>query len=757
MDNMEDYAPIAEVQHAADTAARLAIIEQDLREQHKFEASKLRVEKEYETLRKAYDKAMRAAKKSGGPPPSVKPQKPYIKPYDYEKTEMKRWRVRRVVEAHFTELNQSIPDGLFLSGLPLVDPDGNSILPPPPEEEGEVAESSDDDDEGGAVHQHESKGLKIRVWQKDGPGLKGAFLGMMHLRESEVMDPPKGMRTYPLRIDGYVLKRLEKEGKTSVPVTGSLTVMLKVTKFDHQTRAQKAAGEDKVPRVWRLEIIRASRLACADRLRGITAYCEVYWMGPAIKDGIEEDFSGKWLCVGETKEKPKQENPTWDREDHSLYDLPPVWTELPIKGRGPGGTNLTGGGWVPQNMVPEPPDINKTMAVQGRLSRRRLRAVMLAALGAVKILRARRDAAKLEIKRRIETKREFWLAEERERKCMAREEMIARASVMDLESIKAQPLLEKQLDYEREYSRLVQYIKEPPKVLSRLRFMMGSNSDGGGLITMCEDPATHRLLNVISVPILYPEDEEDLCWQMQRLIGKQNANLTLIIDFSVHAVRLFAQSGFPGIDQRIALAVLERYEGESFLEFIQADWEVLTNDEFRVMLGQIVHGLADLHAEGIIHRNFHEKCVIVRRPSHIVAEEKSMGRSVVNPPKQPNLRIGEYWFLNNPRKSGCLYSLGRADWGARSTMPPEAVHGGVIDDRSDIYALGVCVYHWATAGRTLPSAFQLDELKSHLPLKWTAWVHALLRMCLNPNPRARASAAEIKRFLSNRNICKELR
>ena len=753
MDNMEDYSPTAEAEYQAETAERLAKIELDLKDSYKYETSKLRAEKEYEVLRKAYDKAVRAQKKNGGPAP-VKPMKPYIKPYDYENTEMKRWRVRRIVETHFTELKQSIPDGLWLSGLPLVDPDGDSVLPPPPDDEGEVAESSDDED---AAHGHEGKGLKIRVWQKDGPGLKGAFLGMTHIREAEVLDPPKGMRTYPLRMDTYVLKRLEKEGRQAISITGSITLMLKVTKFDHQTRVQKAANEDKIPRNWRLEIMRASRLACADRLKGTTAYCEVFWMGPAIKDGLEEDYGGKWLGVGETKEKPKSENPTWDREDFSMYDLPPIWTELPIKGRGPGGTNLTGGGWVAANNVPMPLDVSKTMAAQGRLSRRRLRAVMLAALGVIKILRARREAQRIEVKRKIDTKREFWLAEERERKCMAREEKIARKVYIEQAIHQAQPLLIKQLDYEREYSRLVQYIKEPPKILARLRFMMGSNSDGGGLITMCEDPATHRLLNVISVPILYPEDEEDLCWQMQRLIGKQNPNITQIIDFSVHAVRLFAQSGFPGIDQRIALAVLERYEGQPFLEYIQEDWQILTNDEFRLLLAQIINGLDELHAEGIIHRNFHEKCIIVRRPMHIIAEENAMGRHPANPPKIPNLRIGEFWFLNNPRRSGCRYSLGRADWGAKSTMPPEAISGGIIDDKSDIYAFGMCVYHWATAGRILPASFSLDDLKSHLPLKWTAWVHALLRMCLHLNPKARASAAEIKRFLSARAICREAR
>lgn len=740
MDNMEDAQPMAEREFDIETSERLAKVEEDLRQQYSYENRKAAAARDFEEQIRAYEKSARAIKKAGGKAPP-RPQKPFLKPYDYNNTEMKRWRVKRVFVPQFTELHQRIPDGIVQSELPLVDADGASILPPPPEEEGEVAESSDEED--GAEHTHESKGLKVRVWQKDGPGLRGAFLGSVHLKEEEVLDPPKGMRTYPLRSDPYITKRLEREEKTAVQISGSITLMLKIDKFD------KLKSGEKIPRRWKFQIMRAARLACADRLKGTTAFCEVFWMGVAYKDGAEEDFSGRWLMVGETKEKAKTVEPVWNREDNSVYDLPPVWTELGIKGRGPGGDELKGGGWVAQNQIPSPPDYSAYFAAKERKSRRMLKALMFMVLAVIKIKRVLAEVRAVAIRRKIETLREFWLSEERERKFLAREEKRARKHYIEAESLKAQPLLERQMDFEREFSRLVMYIKEPPKVLARLRFMMGSESDGG-MIAMCEDPATHKMVNVMSVPILYPEDEEDLCSQMQALIGKQNANLTTIIDFSVHAVRLYAQTGFPGIDQRIALAVLERYEGETFLEFILKEWSTITNDEFRLLLAQIINGLVDLHAEGIIHRNFYEKCVIVRRPSHIIEEEKAMGRKVAHPPKVPNLRIGEYWFLNNPRKSGCLYSLGRADWGARSTVPPEALNGNIIDDKSDIYAFGVCVYHWATGGRTLPQPFNIEEIARHIPLKWTSWVHALLRMCLNLNPRARASAQEIKRFLSRR-------
>jgi hypothetical protein len=69
-------------------------------------------------------------------------------------------------------------------------------------------------------------------------------------------------------------------------------------------------------------------------------------------------------------------------------------------------------------------------------------------------------------------------------------------------------LITPQRFYEREFSNLIQKIREPPSYLARARFLMGSEMQGGGGITMCEDPATQLKVDIISIPILYEEDEE---------------------------------------------------------------------------------------------------------------------------------------------------------------------------------------------------------------------------------------------------------
>ena len=237
---------------------------------------------------------------------------------------------------------------------------------------------------------------------------------------------------------------------------------------------------------------------------------------------------------------------------------------------------------------------------------------------------------------------------------------------------------------------------------------MGSDIDGGGTKIMTQDPATKNFLDILSVPILYEEDEEFLVSQMQPLIGKQHPNLVEIVDFSVHAARIYNLHGFSGINERVAIAVLQRYEGIFMIDYMQKEWLQLNNDGFRALLHQIISGLEALHEEGIIHRNVHEKCVIVRTPFHIYSEDPEPDPKKRYMPSKPNLRVSDYWFLSNPRKAGCEYSMGRADWGNRGTAPPESLRGNTITDKADIWAFGCCVYHWATAGRTLPgTSFQI--------------------------------------------------
>ena len=76
-----------------------------------------------------------------------------------------------------------------------------------------------------------------------------------------------------------------------------------------------------------------------------------------------------------------------------------------------------------------------------------------------------------------------------------------------------------------------------------------------------------------------------------------------------------------------------------------------------------------------------------------------------------------------------------------------------MTDKSDVFAFGMVAYHLSSKGRPIPSTTQMGpgnlaaQLRAHVPAKWDAWLHTLLNMCLQRDPRLRASAQEIQRFL----------
>jgi serine/threonine protein kinase len=136
--------------------------------------------------------------------------------------------------------------------------------------------------------------------------------------------------------------------------------------------------------------------------------------------------------------------------------------------------------------------------------------------------------------------------------------------------------------------------------------------------------------------------------------------------------------------------------------------------------------------------------------SSSTSTRKKKDPGVVKLADKPLYLVTDFWFMHNPRKAGCAFSEGRADWGSRLTAPPEA-SGFLISEKSDIWAFGICVYYWATRGLHLTiqdgAPIDFEAIRKTIPLKWGLWIHSLLKMCLQRNPKYRASAKDIYSFL----------
>jgi serine/threonine protein kinase len=88
-----------------------------------------------------------------------------------------------------------------------------------------------------------------------------------------------------------------------------------------------------------------------------------------------------------------------------------------------------------------------------------------------------------------------------------------------------------------------------------------------------------------------------------------------IVDFSVHQIRDYTQSGFTSVDERQCIAILEYYEGIPVTKYINDNFEKITNDQFRDFCCQIMNGIKCLHEENIWHRNINPDCFVLELPN----------------------------------------------------------------------------------------------------------------------------------------------
>ena len=618
-------------------------------------------------------------------------------------------------------------------------------------------------------------GMMFRVWNYVAYEKK-EFLGTVTVSRDEMLDPPKGRRAFELKEDA----RMNRLSKSNCEISGFLFLKIGVAKTNKKG----------VPTSWRVDIVKCTGLYSCDVLGKSNPIVEVFWRGPAMRDD-ELEVMSSWANLGFLGPKEKTIDPAFGREDRNLYELPPRWTDYDASGRGVLGEALVGGCWCAKNQLPDDDPASVTMkgSVLDQINKRlvdehahaieesqraghREDAAALesltatidegnaeAAAEAAALLAAdpyKHEVAKKIIDFKLEVKQLQLDAEERERRVMYAEERLRKQYVYEHRMIECKPYKMTNMFFNMQFSRMKQFINEVPAVLDRLVFQMGEDLDGGGKRFRCHDPTTGLIMQVTLVPLLFPEDEEALYNQMQSLIGRVHMNLMRVYEFSTHYLRNFNMTGYTALNERVAIVISEYVVGIPMLMHMKDNFDKITNDDFRIFLMEMAGGIDFLHSNGLLHRNIHpDYCVlelpVVEQEDDDDMQDERLTRLKKGKFKYTRIRpvVGDYWFLHNPRAPGCTYSEGRADWGFPATAPPEVKGGHKLTDKSDVYAFGVLAYYWATRGE-YPNmeTTTLDGLKTKLPLKWGDWLHALLRMCLQRNPRNRATAHEVFMHLS---------
>jgi len=219
--------------------------------------------------------------------------------------------------------------------------------------------------------------------------------------------------------------------------------------------------------------------------------------------------------------------------------------------------------------------------------------------------------------------------------------------------------------------------------------------------------------------------KEDLLREARRLYGIRHPNLVTVLDY--------------GEDGEGAYLVMEMLKGESLEQRLRKGPLPLEN--FRELVRQSLAGIGAAHEAGLLHRDLKAGNLFVLWDVHNAFRIKIVDFGLAQP-----LAAG-----GTPCESSA---------GSVHTMAPELFAGGLIDARTDLYALGVIYYQSLTGrmpfegdNRPLIAAAHLQHaltpLAEHRPdlsAGLCQWIESLLSQ--NPNDRPADAATALARTLA---------
>ena len=130
-------------------------------------------------------------------------------------------------------------------------------------------------------------------------------------------------------------------------------------------------------------------------------------------------------------------------------------------------------------------------------------------------------------------------------------------------------------------------------------------------------------------------------------------------------------------DGHVPFFVMENVQGESLAQLLDRLGRLEVNESRRV-IAQVAMGLTAVHQLGIIHRDIKAANVVVRPDGGVKLLDFGIARPVENAPQLTS--------------SGLVM-------GTPSSMAPEQLRGEELDQRADVYALGVLFYQVLTGQR----------------------------------------------------------
>lgn len=211
--------------------------------------------------------------------------------------------------------------------------------------------------------------------------------------------------------------------------------------------------------------------------------------------------------------------------------------------------------------------------------------------------------------------------------------------------------------------------------------------------------AEHRLLaRSAAIKLVRPEllgaNDAEARQMLQRFQREAQATATLN---SPHTIRLF---DFGITEDRTFYYVMERLMGRD-LESLVRQYGPVPPERAAFLLRQVIHSLAEAHAQGLVHRDV--------TPANIYACRMGLDYDFVKV-----LDFGLVAYHDRRSIGQSLFSGMHVTTGTPAFMAPEVILDNAVDARADIYALGCVAYFLLTGQLVFDADTPMKMFVEHL-------------------------------------------
>jgi serine/threonine-protein kinase len=264
---------------------------------------------------------------------------------------------------------------------------------------------------------------------------------------------------------------------------------------------------------------------------------------------------------------------------------------------------------------------------------------------------------------------------------------------------------------------------EPALLLGRYRIVEQCGTGGFGRVLVCWDTRLQRRVAIKVIPLRMGVDEASAETTMKEALAEARTS-SLLAHPNIVTVYDFES------DDHYAYLVMEYVDGLNLAQLLKrVEGGTLTYEECAHLLQSVASALEFAHENGVLHLDI--------KPSNIMIDRRGQ------------VKLADFGMSTLASAAG----WGGARGGTVGFMPPEQIQGMLVDERTDIFSLGVVIWLALCGENPFQAATPEESLKkifrgaapslteNHLELDQN--IELVLERTLEPDPTNRLASAEL--------------